>query len=61
MKLKYAVVKDGSAWKVLDVFVLGDSMLTGIRDDQVRPIFQQGGWDHLLDMMRKKDAELSKK
>ncbi|OJH42474.1 MlaC/ttg2D family ABC transporter substrate-binding protein [Cystobacter ferrugineus] len=61
MKLKYAVVKDGSAWKVLDVFVLGDSMLTGIRDDQVRPIFQQGGWDHLLDMMRKKEAELSKK
>ncbi|WNG20979.1 ABC transporter substrate-binding protein [Cystobacter fuscus] len=61
MKLKYAVVKDANAWKVLDVFVLGDSMLTGIRDDQVRPIFQQGGWDHLLDMMRKKDAELSKK
>ncbi|EPX60646.1 hypothetical protein D187_001295 [Cystobacter fuscus DSM 2262] len=61
MKLKYAVVKDANAWKVLDVFVLGDSMLTGIRDDQVRPIFQQGGWDHLLDMMRKKEAELSKK
>jgi phospholipid transport system substrate-binding protein len=61
MKLKYAVVKDANAWKVLDVFVLGDSMLTGIRDDQVRPIFQQGGWEHLLDMMRKKDAELSKK
>jgi phospholipid transport system substrate-binding protein len=61
MKLKYAVVKDANAWKVLDVFVLGDSMLTGIRDDQVRPIFQQGGWDHLLDLMRKKDAELSKK
>jgi phospholipid transport system substrate-binding protein len=61
MKLKYSVVKDANAWKVLDVFVLGDSMLTGIRDDQVRPIFQQGGWAHLLDMMRKKDAELSKK
>jgi phospholipid transport system substrate-binding protein len=61
MKLQYSVVKEGSAWKVLDVSVLGDSMLTGIRDDQVRPIFKQGGWDHLLDLMRKKDAELSKK
>jgi phospholipid transport system substrate-binding protein len=61
MKLRYSVVKDANAWKVLDVFVLGDSMLTGIRDDQVRPIFQQGGWDHLLGLMRLKNAELSKK
>ncbi|MFY0581467.1 ABC transporter substrate-binding protein [Cystobacter fuscus] len=37
MKLKYAVVKDANAWKVLDVFVLGDSMLTGIRDDRCAP------------------------
>ncbi|MBM7113406.1 MlaC/ttg2D family ABC transporter substrate-binding protein [[Archangium] primigenium] len=61
MKLQYSVVKEGGGWKVLDVSVLGDSMLTGIRDDQVRPILKQGGWDHLLDLMRKKDAELSKK
>ncbi|WP_257453352.1 Tgt2/MlaC family protein [Archangium lipolyticum] len=61
MKLQYSLVKTQGAWKVLDVAVLGDSMLTGIRDDQVRPIMQQGGWDHLLDLMRKKDAELSKK
>lgn len=61
MKLQYAMVKEGGGWKVLDVSVLGDSMLTGIRDDQVRPILKQGGWDHLLDLMRKKDAELSKK
>lgn len=61
MKLSYAVVKDGGGWKVLDVSVLGDSMLTGIRDDQVRPILKQGGWDNLLKLMRQKDAELSKK
>ena len=61
MKLNYSVVKDGAGWKVLDVSVLGDSMLTGIRDDQVRPILKQGGWDNLLTLMRKKDAELSKK
>jgi phospholipid transport system substrate-binding protein len=61
MKLQYSLAKDkanNNAWKVVDVAVLGDSMLTGIRDDQVRPIMQQGGWDHLLDLMRKKNAEL---
>ncbi len=60
MKLLYSLAKDkGSAWKVVDVAVLGDSMLTGIRDDQIRPIMAQGGWDHLLDLMRKKNAELT--
>ncbi|MFB1480329.1 ABC transporter substrate-binding protein [Corallococcus sp. RDP092CA] len=58
MKLKYAVEKVGSSWKVVDVSVLGDSMLTGIRDDQVRPLFKEGGWDALLGAMRKKNDEL---
>ncbi|HEX5753756.1 MAG TPA: ABC transporter substrate-binding protein [Archangium sp.] len=61
MKLQYTVVKSQGGWKVLDVAVLGDSMLTGIRDDQVRPILKQGGWDKLLELMRAKEAELSKK
>jgi phospholipid transport system substrate-binding protein len=58
MKLHYSLTKEKADWKVVDVAVLGDSMLTGIRDDQVRPILKQGGWDHLLDLMRKKEAEL---
>jgi len=61
MKLQYALMKDKNTWKVVDVSVLGDSMLTGIRDDQVRPIMKEGGWEHLLGLMRKKNAELSKK
>ena len=61
MKLTYTTVKEGGGWKVMDVSVLGDSMLTGIRDDQVRPIFNKGGWDGLLAAMKKKDAEVSKK
>ncbi|HEX8434897.1 ABC transporter substrate-binding protein [Archangium sp.] len=59
LKLQYSLAKDKSEWKVVDVTVLGDSMLTGIRDDQVRPIMAQGGWAHLLDLMRKKNAELT--
>ncbi len=61
MKLQYSMVKEQGAWKELDVAVLGDSMLTGIRDDQVRPIFAKGGWDNLLTLMRQKNAEVSKK
>ena len=61
MKLQYSLVKEQGGWKVLDVAVLGDSMLTGIRDDQVKPIFAKGGWDNLLTLMRQKNAEVSKK
>lgn len=58
LKLKYALAKQGSAWKVIDVLVLGDSMLAGIRDDQVQPIFKEGGWEKLLTLMKAKNAEL---
>lgn len=58
LKVKYEVVKQAGAWKVIDVAVLGDSMLTGIRDDQIRPILKEGGWDNLLKLMKDKNAEL---
>jgi phospholipid transport system substrate-binding protein len=43
----------------VDVAVLGDSMLTGIRDDQVRPLLKEGGWEALLKAMREKDKEFA--
>jgi phospholipid transport system substrate-binding protein len=58
LKLKYQLVKEPSAWKVLDVAVLGDSMLTGVREDQIVPIMKEGGWDGLLTAMREKAKEL---
>lgn len=60
LKLKYRLLKDKGAWKVIDVSVLGDSMIKGIREDQVQPILQEGGWDKLLELMRAKAKELSK-
>ena len=60
LKLKYQLVNQ-KGWKVMDVAVLGDSMLEDIRDDQVTPIMKEGGWPLLLDLMRKKDAELKNK
>jgi phospholipid transport system substrate-binding protein len=58
LKLKYTLAQDKAGWKVLDVAVLGDSMLTGIRDDQVQPLLKEGGWDAVLAAMRAKSEEL---
>lgn len=58
LKVKYQLLKQGAGWKVVDVAVLGDSMLTGIRDDQVQPLLKEGGWNALLKAMREKVQEL---
>jgi len=59
IKVRYALSREKS-WKVVDVTVLGDkSMLTNIRNDQVAPILKEGGFPHLLDLMRKRAAELA--
>lgn len=58
LKVKYEVAKSAAGWKVIDVAVLGDSMLIGIRDDQIKPIMKEGGWPNLLKLMKDKDAEL---
>lgn len=54
----YDMVKADGAWKVVDVTVKGDkSMLTNIRDEQVQKILASGGFDKLLDLMRKRVAK----
>jgi len=58
LKVKYTVTKEASGWQVVDVAVLGDSMLQGVRDDQVIPLLKEGGWDGLLKAMRTKADEL---
>ncbi|MSP93363.1 MAG: ABC transporter substrate-binding protein [Myxococcales bacterium] len=57
LKLTYHLVKAGTEWKVLDVAVLGDSMLRGIREDQIVPILKEGGWPKLLELLRAKAAQ----
>jgi phospholipid transport system substrate-binding protein len=60
LKVKYSLMKDKGAWKVVDVAVLGDWMLKGIREDQVAPILKEGGMEKLLQTMRDKAKELEK-
>jgi phospholipid transport system substrate-binding protein len=57
LKVRYTLQKQGG-WKVVDVAVLGDSMLKGIREDQIVPLMKEGGWEGLLKAMRERDAEL---
>ncbi|HVE87898.1 MAG TPA: ABC transporter substrate-binding protein [Myxococcales bacterium] len=57
LKLKYWVAQEKGSWRVVDVSVLGDSMLQGIRDDQVIPLLKEGGWEKLLKAMKDKLAE----
>lgn len=58
LKLKYQLLKGKGGWQVVDVEVLGDSMLKGISEDQVQPLFKEGGWDGVLKAMKDKNAEL---
>lgn len=58
MKVKYDLLKVDKKWKILDVTTVGDSMLTSIRDKQVRKIMKKGGWKRLLTLMRKRAAQL---
>jgi phospholipid transport system substrate-binding protein len=60
LKLKYTVVKEGKAWRVKDVSVLGESMLQGVRDEQARPILKEGGWNAIMVALRAKAKELEK-
>jgi phospholipid transport system substrate-binding protein len=58
LKVKYLLTHQKSGWKVVDVSVLGDSTLGGIREEQVKPILQESGMDGLLKIMRAKAKEL---
>ena len=57
LKVKFSMVKAKAGWQVIDVSVLGDSMLKGIRDEQINLIFKDGGWEGLLKEMRTRNAE----
>lgn len=62
IKVEYALKKHASGWKVVDVTVLGtggNSMLVDIRKEQVRPLFNQGGMDHLLSLMEQRAKQLA--
>lgn len=61
IKVEYDMKKNGGNWQVVDVTILGtggNSFLADIRTQQVRPIFGQGGWDHLIKTMETRAEQL---
>jgi ABC-type transporter MlaC component len=56
--IDWVLKKNGSAWKVYDIVMLGESTLEGIREDQVDPLLEEGGTEALMGAMRDKLKEL---
>jgi phospholipid transport system substrate-binding protein len=61
IKATFDLSKAADGWKVVDVTIKGDkSMLTNIRNEQIRPLVKEGGAAGLLGLMSKRLAALSK-
>jgi phospholipid transport system substrate-binding protein len=58
--IEWVLVNEGGAWKVLDTVMLGESTMASLRDDQVKPLFKQGGVAAVMKAMRDKVAETKK-
>lgn len=59
IKVRYSLSKGKGGYRLVDVTFAGDkSVLTNIRDDQIAPLFNEGGWQKVLDMLREKAKEL---
>lgn len=59
IKVRYSLSKGKSGYRLVDVTFAGDkSVLSNIRDDQLAPLFAEGGWPKVLDMLRERSKEL---
>lgn len=58
--IDWVLVKQGDTWKVLDTVMLGESTLASLRDEQVKPLFKQGGTAAVMKALRDKVAEVKK-
>jgi phospholipid transport system substrate-binding protein len=64
IRVRYELVRVGTAWKVADVQVLGTgrpSMLQGIRDEQIVPLLKEGGLAKVLQVMDARLAQVREK
>lgn len=59
--IDWVLKKNGTAWQVYDIVMLGESTLEGIREDQVGPLIEEGGTKAVIGAMRSKLAELQNK
>jgi len=62
VKVTYRLRAHKKRYRLVDVTFEGDrSLLTTIRDDQIRPLLADGGWDGLISALEKRAAEIKAK
>jgi len=59
--IDWVLFKDGGAYKIVDMVLLGESTVAGIREDQIQPLLSEGGSAKVIEFLRKKVAEVTKK
>ena len=59
IEVHYDLVKTKVGYRLVDVTFDGDrSLLTNVREDQVGPLYADGGWPNLLAQLKKRVAQL---
>lgn len=62
VKVTYRLSSKKGRYRLVDVTFEGDaSLLTNIRDDQIKPLLAEGGWDGLLAQLDKRAQEIEGK
>ena len=59
--IDWVLIKDAGAYKIVDMILLGEGIIAGIREDQVQPLLSEGGPAKVMETIRKKVAEVSKR
>ena len=59
--IDWVLMKDAGGYRIVDMIMLGESTLAGIREDQVEPLLAEGGTAAVLAALDAKVAEVTKK
>lgn len=60
MVIDWVLFPSDATWKIVDMIVLGDSTLAGIREEEVEPLINSGGIKAVFEALRKQVAETVK-
>ncbi len=56
--IDFVLVEEGGQWKIMDTVMAGESTTEGFYEDQVEPLFEEGGSAALMKALREKLADL---
>lgn len=59
--IDWVLVPDATGYKIADMIMLGEGTIGGIREDQIQPLLSEGGSAKVMELLRKKVADVTKK